>query len=144
MPCLYAAGADPDPDAGGAPCEPEPEPEPLGMLGQLCVEPELELPELEPDEPDDPEPVLLEPVPELLELDDGAVVEELVLALEPVVPVLDVLVVAASATSAPPVTRPAVSAPIANTFRRRIFMAAAFRFVRCAAPFGTAVTRCAM
>ena len=103
---------------------------PLGMLGQLCVEPELELLELEPDEldePDDPEPVLLEPVPEV-ELDDGVVVEELLLALEPVVPVLDVLVVAASATSAPPVTRPAVSAPIANTFRSRIFMVAALSF----------------
>jgi hypothetical protein len=77
------------------------------MLGQLCVEPELELLEPEPDE-----------------LDDGVVVEELVLALEPVVPVLEELVVAASATSAPPVTRPVVSAPIANTFRIRIFMVA--------------------
>jgi hypothetical protein len=85
------------------------------MLGQLCVELELEpeLPELEPDEldePDDPE------------LDDGVVVDELVLALEPVEPVLDGLVVAALATSAPPVTRPVVSAPIANTFRKRIFI----------------------
>ena len=88
------------------------------MLGQLCVEPEpeLELPEPdEPDEPDDPELVLPE-------LDDGVVVDELVLALEPVEPVLDELVVAALATSAPPVTRPVVSAPIANTFRKRIFI----------------------
>jgi hypothetical protein len=91
------------------------------MLGQLCVEPELELLEPEPDELDDPELVLLDP---LFELDDGVVVEELVLALEPVVPVLEELVVAASATSAPPVTRPVVSAPIANTFRIRIFMVA--------------------
>jgi|HubBroStandDraft_2_1064218.scaffolds.fasta_scaffold49060_2 hypothetical protein len=88
------------------------------MFGQLCVEPEpeLELPEPdEPDEPDDPELVLPE-------LDDGVVVDELVLALEPVEPVLDELVVAALATSAPPVTRPVVSAPIANTFRKRIFI----------------------
>ena len=69
----------------------------------------------EPDEPDDPELVLPE-------LDDGVVVDELVLALEPVEPVLDELVVAALATSAPPVTRPVVSAPIANTFRKRIFI----------------------
>jgi hypothetical protein len=83
------------------------------MLGQLCVEPEL--PEPEPDELDDPELVLPE-------LDDGVLVDELVLALEPVEPVLDELVVAALATSAPPVTRPVVSAPIANTFRKRIFI----------------------
>jgi hypothetical protein len=92
------------------------------MLGQLWVEPELELLEPEPDELEDPELVLPVPVLELLELDDGVVVEVLVPALEPVVPVLDELVVAASATSAPPVTRPVVSAPIANTFRSRIFM----------------------
>lgn len=111
------------------------------------MEPELELLEPEPDELDeldDPEFVLLDPVFELLELDDGVVVEELALVLEPVVPVLDVLVVAASATSAPPVTRPVVNAPIANTFRSRIFMVCCpFAFVRCAAPFGVAVTRCA-
>jgi hypothetical protein len=93
------------------------------MLGQLWEEPELELLELEPDEP---ELVLLDPVFELLEL-DGVVVEELV------VPVLDVLVVAALATSAPPVTRPVVSAPIANTFRKRIFMGR-YPFVSCDAP----------
>jgi hypothetical protein len=87
------------------------------MLGQLCVEPELEL---EPDELELPE--LDEPELVLPELDDGAVVDELVLALEPVDPVLGELVVAALATSAPPVTRPVVSAPIANTFRKRIFI----------------------
>jgi hypothetical protein len=95
------------------------------MLGQLWVEPDELLLELEPDEPDeldDPELELLEPVLELPELDDGVVVEELVLALDPVVPVFEVLVVAASATSAPPATRPVVSAPIANTFRSRSFM----------------------
>ena len=97
------------------------------MFGQFRVEvEELELFELEPEpdelpELDDPEPVpLLEPEFVLLEPDDGVVVEELV--LEPVVPELDEVVVAASATNAPPVTRPAVSAPIANTFRSRIFM----------------------
>lgn len=84
------------------------------MLGQWCVDPELELLELDP-ELDDPEL-------ELPALDDGVVVEELVLALEPVVPVLDELVVAALATSAPPVTRPVLSAPIASTFRKRIFI----------------------
>ena len=118
------------------------------------MELELELPELEPEEPDDPEELdepdepdeLDDPEPEVLEpLDDGVVVvEELVAALEPVVPVLDVLVVAASATSAPPVTRPVVSAPIANTFRSRIFIGCC-PFVSCDAPprSGEALTRCA-
>jgi hypothetical protein len=86
------------------------------MLGQFFVEPELELLVPEPEELDDPELALLDPELELLEL-------------EPVVPVLDEPVVAASATSAPPVTRPVVSAPIANTFRSRIFMVVSFRFV---------------
>jgi hypothetical protein len=105
------------------------------MLGQLCVEPELELLEPEPEEPDeldDPEFVLLDPVFELLEPDDG-VVEELALVPEPVVPVLEVLVVAASATSAPPVTRPVVNAPIANAFRNRILMVCC-PFTSCDAP----------
>jgi hypothetical protein len=105
------------------------------MLGQFFVEPELELLEPEPDELEDPELALLDPVLELLELfelDGVVVVEELVPVLEPVVPVLDELVVAASATSAPPVTRPVVSAPIANTFRSRIFMVAVLSLhVRC-------------
>lgn len=114
------------------------------MFGQLWVEPEPdpELLELEPDELEEPELVLPDPEFELLELDDGVVVEELVLALEPVVPVLDVLVVAASATSAPPATRPVVSAPIANTCRSRTFMVVALSFVCCAVPFGAAVTPC--
>lgn len=98
------------------------------MLGQLWVVPEPELLEPEPDEPDEPELVLPDPVFELLELDDGVVVEELVPALEPVEPVFEVLVVAASATSAPPATRPVVSAPIANTCRSRIFMVVALSF----------------
>jgi hypothetical protein len=85
------------------------------MLGQLRVEPEPDA--LEPDELDDPELVPLEPVFELLELDDGVVVEELVLAPEPVLEV-----VAALATSAPPVTSPAVNAPVASTVRNRIFI----------------------
>lgn len=123
------------------------------MFGQLCVELELELEELdepddpeEPEEPDEPDE-LDDPEPEVLEpLEDGVVVvDELVPALEPVVPVLDVLVVAASATSAPPVTRPVVSAPIANTFRRRIFIGCC-PFVSCDAPprCGVALTRCAL
>jgi len=40
-------------------------------------------------------------------------------------PVLVLVVVAASATSAPPATRPLVSAPTAITFRRRNLMVAA-------------------
>jgi hypothetical protein len=115
-----------------------PEPEP--MLGQLCVEPELEPFDVDPDEPDDPELALLDPDVELLELEDGGVVEVLALVLEPVVPVLDEPVVAASATSAPPVTRPAVSALIANTFRRRIFMVIVLSLVRIAAPSGVAAS----
>jgi hypothetical protein len=86
------------------------------MLGQFLVEPEPEL-EFEPDEPEEFE------LFELFELDDGVVVVELVLALEPVVPVLDV--VAASATTAPPTTSPVVNAPNANALRRRIFMVVA-------------------
>jgi hypothetical protein len=93
--------------------------EPPPMFGQLWVEPELELP--------DPELAVLE-------LDDGVVVEELVLAPEPVVPVVDVAeVVAASATSAPPATSPVVSAPMATTLRSRIFMVCC-PFVSCVAP----------
>lgn len=144
--CLYEPEAEPDPaggapdaPAGGAACEPELElePEPLPMFGHFWVEPlpelELELepdvPELEPDElaPEfepEPEPVL-ELVFELLDV-DGVVVDALVLALEPVEPVL--LVVAASATSAPPATRPVVSAPIAKTLRNRTFMVVALSF----------------
>jgi hypothetical protein len=64
---------------------------------------------------------------EVLELDDGVVVEELVLAPEPVAPVVDdvLVVVAASATTAPPTTRPVVSAPNANALRRRSLMVVA-------------------
>jgi hypothetical protein len=72
------------------------------MLGQFLVEPD----DVEPDE-------LLEGV-ELVPL------VPLVL-LVPVELVLDVLV-AALATSAPPVTRPTVSAPNATALRRRSFM----------------------
>ncbi len=91
------------------------------MFGQFLVE-ELEL-ELEP-EPgalDDPE------VPELLE--DGVGADEPddeLLELVPLFPVPELdpddLVVAALATSAPPPTSPAVSAPMANTLRKRNFM----------------------
>jgi hypothetical protein len=107
------------------------------MLGQLRGEPE-------PDalEPDDPEPVLLDPEFELLEPDDGVVVEELVLLPEPVEPAFEV--VAASATNAPPATSPAVNAPVASALRNRIFIwSLSFRFVECAAPFGEVFIRCA-
>jgi hypothetical protein len=87
------------------------------MLGQFCVEPELDPePELEPelvlpdDVPEDPEL-------ELFEDEDGVVVVD----VEPV-PELPEDVVAALATNAPPVSSPVVSAPMASTLRRRIFM----------------------
>jgi hypothetical protein len=51
--------------------------------------------------------------------------------------------VAASATTAPPTTRPVVKAPRANALRRRIFMVAAFRLVWCTHPFGPATQPCA-
>lgn len=133
-----------EPDGGAAP-EPEPEPEgavPLPMLGQLWVgpvpEPELELePEEVPDEPElllDPEPPLLVPV-----LVDGVLVEELEVALVPELPV-EVEVVAASATNAPPVRSPALSAPTASTLRRRIFMGGVpFRLVWSTDPLGPAL-----
>jgi hypothetical protein len=149
----YEPDVEPDP-AGGVAGAPEggvplvPEPLPLPMFGQFLVELLLE-PELEPDELDELEPELelLVPVLEVLEPDDGAVVEEFVLELDPVLPVDDgvvVVVVAASATNAPPVTRPAVSALIATTFRNRSFMGCC-PFVSCAAPgpIGSACTRCA-
>jgi hypothetical protein len=103
------------------------------MLGQLCVEPEPD-PVLEP-EPEDvlgePELVLLDPELPVLVLADGVVVE-----LAPELPVV-VEVVAALATSAPPVTSPVVSAPMASTLRRRICMGGLpFRLVWNSDPFG--------
>ena len=77
----------------------------------------------------------------VLELEDGVVVEEFVLALEPVLPVLDV--VAALATGAPPVTRPVVNAPKATTLRNRTFMVVAFHLMCSAHPFGLASRHCA-
>jgi hypothetical protein len=84
------------------------------MFGQFLVEP-LSALELDP-EPDELEEELLlldplDPVLEVLELDDGVVVEELV---------------AAPATSAPPATSPVVRAPMANTLRSRSFMVVPF------------------
>jgi hypothetical protein len=78
------------------------------MSGQFLVEPEAE-------------PV---PEPELpvLELDEGEVVEEFELEVEPGLSVV-VDVVAALAASAPPARSPDVSAPMARTLRRRICMA---------------------
>ena len=127
----YEPDVDPwlEPDDGGVPEPaggvPVPEPEPLPMLGQLWVEPvpELEL-ELEPDDvPDDPDEPELLLCPELAVLVpvDGVVVDELDVALVPELPVV-VEVVAALATSAPPVRSPALSAPTASTLRRRICM----------------------
>jgi hypothetical protein len=98
--------------------------EPLPMLGQFWFEPEPE-PELEFElGPDDgpEEPGLVLPVPGLPEgvLVGGLLVDEPDDELVPELPV--VLEVAAAATSAPPATRPVVSAPMANTLRRRICM----------------------
>jgi hypothetical protein len=119
------------------------------MLGQFWLEPELELDPLDPELELEPELVLPDPeVPEL-EPDDGVVVEEpdveeLLVELEPV-PVLPVPdVVAALATSAPPATRPEVSAPTAKTLRRRICMSCCpFRSCDAPAPPGRYRTRCA-
>ncbi|HXN61652.1 MAG TPA: hypothetical protein VN886_14495 [Acidimicrobiales bacterium] len=94
--------------------------EPLPMFGQFFVEPVPGLvlePEDEPEEPEEPEVPVLE--------------------LEPVLPVpeLEVVVevVAASATNAPPTTRPEVKAP----------MASALRICRCmgCGPFVSCCTR---
>lgn len=77
------------------------------MFGQFLVEPEPEL-ELEPELP-------------LFDFDEGVVVEEPDVGLVPEFP--EVEVVAALATSAPPVTSPEVSAPTARTLRKRMCMA---------------------
>ena len=90
------------------------------MLGQFLVEPELELelPELELEL--ELEPLVL-PVFELL--DDGAVADEPVLELEPELLLgVELDVVAALATNAPPATRPVVNAPMASTLRKRMCM----------------------
>jgi hypothetical protein len=118
----YEPEVDPElePDDGGVP---EPAggvpvwvPEPLPILGQLCVEPEPD-PLLEPEDVlGELELVLLDPEFPVLVLVDEVDVE-----LVPELPVV-VEVVAALATSAPPVTSPVVSAPMASTLRRRICM----------------------
>jgi hypothetical protein len=117
------------------------------MFGQFLVVPDPE-PEVEPLEPepvdefDEPVPVLPAPVLPVLELDDGVVPEELELLPEfpefPEFPELPVVVdvVAALATSAPPATRPDVSAPMARTLRSRICMSVALSSVSCTGPFG--------
>jgi hypothetical protein len=126
-------GAEPD---GGVPWAGCPL-EPLPMLGQFLVE-------LVPE----PAPELVEPDDELGALDEPelpvavvVVVLELVLELVPVLPepelpepVLEVVAdVAASATRAPPTTRPEVKAP----------MASALRICRCmgCSPFVSCCTR---
>jgi hypothetical protein len=94
------------------------------------VLPELVLPEL----------VLPEPELPVLELDDGAVVDELLVEPVPELPVEED-VVAALATNAPPATRPEVSALVASTLRRRIFIGCVpFHLVRSASPFGPGTT----
>ena len=124
-------------------------PEPLPMLGQFCLELEPE-PEEVPEEPELvlPEPVLPEPVlpePELpvLELDDGAVVDELLVEPVPELPV-EVDVVAALATNAPPATRPEVSAPWPARCVGGSSLVV-FPFISCGAPAhsGRHHTRCA-
>jgi hypothetical protein len=111
---------------------PEPDFDPFPMFGQSLVEPDPEFelePELDPDdveELEEPDPVLPEPELPVFELDDGVVVEEL--ELVPELPLV-VDVVAALATSAPPATRPEVSAPAARTLRRRMCMMCPFVWV---------------
>ncbi len=119
-------------------------PDPPPMSGQLCVEPEPDpVPELEPEDVlDEPELVPLDPEFPVLVLVDGVVVDELDVELVPELPVV-VEVVAALATSAPPVTSPVVSAPMASTLRRRICMGG-LPFVSCGTPThsGRYSTRC--
>lgn len=81
------------------------------MFGQLCVDPDPVFPLLEVEED---EGVVVDPD----ELDAEL---ELDVDVEPEFPV-EPDVVAALATSAPPTTRPDVSAPTASTLRRRICM----------------------
>ncbi len=107
------SGAVPDPDGGVVPV---PDLDPLPMSGQFLVEPDPELVE----EPEEPVPAFPEPVLPVFEFDDGAVGGDEP-ELLPELPVV-VDVVAALATSAPPATRPEVSAPTASTLRRRICM----------------------
>ena len=85
------------------------------MFGQFLVEPE---PEPEPDPVPALEPELL-----LLEPDEGVVVDEPDDELVPEFPEVEVEVVAALATSAPPARSPEVSAPTARTLRKRMCMA---------------------
>jgi hypothetical protein len=91
------------------------------MLGQSLVEPEDEEPVelLDGMELVDPEELEVDPVPvgELVP-DVPAVSDVLLVPVEFVVEVL----VAALATSAPPVMRPVVSAPKATASRKRSFM----------------------
>jgi hypothetical protein len=119
---LYDPGVAGDP-AGGVPWVFEPDP----MLGQFFVEPEpeleLELPELPELEELEPEELELPVFPVLELLDDGVVVDEPVPELEPeLVLGVELDVVAALATSAPPARSPVVNAPTASTFRRRSCM----------------------
>jgi hypothetical protein len=124
----------PDPDGGVPPCEPEP----LPMSGQFLVDPD---PELEPELELDPE---FDPELPLFELDEGDVVEE-----EPDVELVPefpeaVDVVAALATSAPPASRPEVSAPTARTLRKRMCMTdVPFVSVQRRPAVGRYSTRCA-
>jgi hypothetical protein len=131
---------DDEPD-GGAPGAPSGW-DPLPMLGQLCDEPDpvLAEPEFGFEFVFELDPVLdpvLELDPELPDVvlvlvDPVSPVLELVEPADPVpeLPVVDV--VAALATSAPPVTSPADKAPMASTLRRRIFIG--FSFLSCASP----------
>jgi hypothetical protein len=89
------------------------------MLGQFLAEPEAEDPvelvepelELEPDE------LLVVPPPEAVPLVPDP---------EVVLDVVEPALVAALATSAPPVTSPVVNAPTASALRKRSFMVCPF------------------
>ena len=110
----------------------------------LLPELEFELDEPLEEEPLELLPALFDPEPVVppFELEDGVVElepDEPDVEPEPEFPVPDV--VAALATSAPPATRPEVSAPTASALRRRICMMS-LSFV-CTDPLGSMQTRCA-
>ena len=112
------------------------------MLGQFLVEPELELelPELELEL--ELAPLVLPVLPVFELLDDGAVADEPVLELEPELLLgVELDVVAALATNAPPARRPVVNAPTASTFRKRSCMEGMPFVSGATPPFGGSAQR---
>lgn len=124
------------------------------MFGQFLMEPALELELPEPDEAE-PEPELVElevPVFAVVGLDEDGVVDDPVFEVAPVLVLgVELDVVAALATNAPPARRPVVNAPTTSTFRKRKCIGYAFRLwckalrsgapSACALDLGTAAER---